>query len=96
MTETGVPCPECTNRRLRGGPVSSNTPSVALHCQSCGVYYAASESEINRGHIDTRLVSPASLLDSLTVPISGIENRTPQEVFDIMCARIRAAGGIAR
>lgn len=30
--------------------------------------------------------------DSLTRPIIGIENRTAQEVFDIMCDRLRLAG----
>jgi hypothetical protein len=29
---------------------------------------------------------------SLTRPIAGIENRTAQEVFDIMCDRIRLSG----
>lgn len=30
-------------------------------------------------------------LDRLTRPIAGIENRTPQEVFEIMCDRIRGS-----
>lgn len=36
---------------------------------------------------DTTLTSA-----ELTRPIIGIENRTPQEVFDIMCDRISRAG----
>lgn len=32
----------------------------------------------------------------LTRPIIGIENRTPQEVFDIMCDRIARSGLEAR
>jgi hypothetical protein len=31
------------------------------------------------------------LADELTRPIIGIHNRTPLEVFDMMCDRIRAA-----
>lgn len=32
-------------------------------------------------------------MDELTRPIVGIENRTAQEVFDIMCARLTALSG---
>lgn len=32
---------------------------------------------------------------NLTRPIVGIENRTAQEVFDIMCDRVRAAADVA-
>ena len=31
------------------------------------------------------------MTDELTMPIAGIENRTPQEVFAIMCDRIIAS-----
>lgn len=31
---------------------------------------------------------------SITRPIIGIENRTPQEVFDMMCDRIKAAAPV--
>lgn len=31
------------------------------------------------------------MTDNLTRPIMGIENRTPLEVFDIMCDRIKSA-----
>ena len=36
-------------------------------------------------------IVPDDRLDRLTRPIIGIENRTPQEAFDIMCDRIRGA-----
>ncbi len=35
-------------------------------------------------------------LADLTRPIIGIENRTPQEVFDMMCARITGSNALRR
>jgi hypothetical protein len=40
-------------------------------------------------------MAAAVMATDLTRPIIGIENRTPQEVFDIMCDRIRGCAGAA-
>lgn len=89
MSETGVPCPECTNRNLRGGHVSANTPAVALRCSSCGVYYAASVEEAARPITETLMTKVSR--SALLAPITNINERSPQEVYAIMCARIRSS-----
>lgn len=92
MSETGVHCPECTNRRLRSSGSIATTPCRAVQCLSCGIFYASDEEATAGIDESYRLMTPLRVtLSVLTAPIEGIENRTPREVFDIMCARIRSA-----